>query len=490
MTGSDGAAGSGGGGEGDGRGGEGEGAEDEAPEMDGPLSPVGVGLADTAAGVPAPDAASDPRPPDAADGVAYASPSLNRVEFHVHPAPTSTEAEARLVYAQVRALREELLHGERSHLGVARNVRLLDRRVQGLVEALAAVGRGDDGDTDAPARDVDAILADIESLRESRAEIERVREPVVEAVDKFHVHSLLSADADVVDELLDRRASDEFVAKQARTFIRDHERTADYDSEVYERLEELYERAGWRVAEAAATAAFDVPVLVEAAVEPARALGIDVAGFETLPTARLRELLEERFAAAVAVAEAATADLDDRASVADLAEPIREAVAESTDRPAPERTLADVELPLLDVPAGSDVAGAPPGVGESDVIALDHTETPVGYLLAGAFRTVGDFGGALYITPDGEWQWAVNPWVADEAVDVDIPNIGRYDQLWAHATVAHGLGVQLSGRGRDGRPRAVVCTLCERSPTGHCGTDGCAFADLVDGVNLALERSR
>jgi len=461
-----------------------------------PTLPVGIGLADVAAGVASEVyAESDDRPDDATGGLAYASPSLNRVEFHVHPDPQDDQGESLLVAAQAKTMREELLHGERSHLGVARNIRLLDRRVQHLLESLAALGNGSDetgaGDTGLDPDDVRAIRSEITDLRSQRAAIESAREPAVEAVDKFHVHTLLSDESDVLDDLIEGQNSDEFIQDQARRYV---ERMVDggddgdvagaeyHDPRVYEDLKRVYEELGWRVAEAAATAAFDVPYLLEAVAEPARELGVAVEEFETVPTGELESVLEERFDAAVAVAETATADLPEDASDAELTGAIRTRITERTDRPIPRRTPSDVSMPLLDVPARRDTATGPPGVGESKVTALQHAETPVGYLLAGAFRTVGDFGGALYVTPDGQWQWAINPWVAGSEIDIDLDGLDSYDTLWAHTYVRYRLAEQLG----EPLPRRVRCPLCARSPTSACGSEGCAFENLIDGVNEAL----
>jgi hypothetical protein len=239
------------------------------------------------------------------------------------------------------------------------------------------------------------------------------------------------------------------------------------------------------VTEAAATAASDVPFLVDEVVDPARELGIDVEPFETVSTAALVDVLAQRFDVATGVVVEATADFGDEATVTDLADPIREAVATRTDRPSPSRTPAGLDLPLLDVPARDDGSG-PPGVGDSDASALNHVETPTGYLLTGAFRTVGDFGGTFYLTPDGEWQWALNPWVADEQVDVDIEGLDTYGRLWCHAVVTWGMAYQLIKSDRT--PRQVDCPLCVHSPSGTCGATDCAFRDLRSGVEGALER--
>jgi hypothetical protein len=428
------------------------------------------------------------RPADAGDGWAYAFPSLNRFEFHRTPDPDGLEGRALVVAAQVKSLREELLHGERSHLGVARTIRLLDRRVQEAVEELAALGRATTtgaGGSEGEATAVRELLSEIATVRSRRAEIARVREPVVEAVDKFHVHALLSGEGDVLADLIDRRTSDEMVRTDAKRFVERAIAERDdadgyHDKRVYDDLERLYETHGWTVAEAAATAAFDVPFLVETAADPARASGVDVAAMTTIPTEELGRVLRERFDAARAVAEEVPRPAD--ATVAELAAPIRTAVAERTDRPAPTRTLADVSLPLLDVPARRATGD---GAGGVDATALNHADTAVGYLLAGAFRTVGDFGGALYVTPDGEWEWAINPWVADRPVAVGIDGVDTYDRLWAHASLAFNLAAQLDA---DPRPRAVACSLCDRTRSGHCGPEGCAFADTVAGVNAALAR--
>jgi hypothetical protein len=484
-----------------------DGEDEEKKEKEEVNLPIGIGLADTVGGAVARRRTADDELPDDAEekGLAFASPSLNRVEFHVHPDPEEAQDRGLLVAAQVKTLREELLHGERSHLGVARNVRLLDRRVQALLEKLAAIGRKAGGqevtgdDTGPNPASVQAVLSDIADLRSQRADIETAREAVVEAVDKFHVYALLSEQDEVLDDLIERRTSDEFIQDYARKRIQemieggddggadgdDHDGAGEeeyYDEHVYEDLETVYNDLGWKVAEAVATAAFDVPFLLDEVVDPARELGIDVDTFVTVSTSELEGVLADRFAAALDVAREATADLPDDAPVGDLAEPIRTAIAEQTDRPNPDRTLSDVPMPLLDVPARRETAGGPPGVGESDVTALTHTETAVGYLLAGAFRTVGDFGGALYITPDGEWQWAINPWVANEKVDIEIEGVDTYDRLWAHASVCYSVAEQLG----DPPRRVVECTLCERSPSGTCGPEGCAFTELIDGVNAAM----
>jgi len=452
-----------------------------------PAGPVGIGLADSTAR--AETEPSDRLPPDAAEGLAYASPSLNRVEFHVHPDRETANGQATVVATQVKTLREELLHGERSHLGVARNVRLLDRRVQRLLEDLAAHGRSTTGsDPDADAGVVEETLASLSELRSRRAAITRAREPVVEAVDKFHVHALLDDEETVLEDLIDGRTSDQFIADAAREVVQrmidSGEGDGYHDETVYDALERLYEASGWRVAEATATAAFDIPYLLAAVAEPARDLGIDTGGFETVPAAELRTVLDERFQIAVDVADGATADAPENATVTELADRIRSAIEERTDRKTPERTPSAVSLPLLDVPARRD-RDAPPGADGSDATALDHVETPVGYFLAGAFRTAGDFGGALYVTPEGEWSWAINPWVADQPVDVGIDGVDTYDRLWAHAAVCHSVAAQLVDEDRS----RVACSLCARSGPGTCGPEGCSFASLIDGVNAALAAS-
>jgi hypothetical protein len=459
------------------------------------------GYASAGAAVPQPETGPNAKLPDdvrRAPAVAY--PSVKATEFHVDPAPSSAEGQTRLLYAQVTALREELLHGERSRLGVARNVRVLDRRIQQLLEELAALGDADGGDTGR----VRSLLYEVDELRHHRQEIQDASEPFVEAIDKFHIHSLLGdgTDESVLEDLLAAEDPPESVRRAVRRTLRDHHQevisgSAESDiydnmaaiADIYADLEDLYERSDWRVAEAAATAATDVPFLLEDVVDPARELGFDVGSTETVATDALADVLADRFDVATNVALEATADYGDDAAVTDLAEPIRAAIAARTDRPSPSRTPADLALPLLDVPARDNASG-PPGVGESDASALNHVETPTGYLLTGAFRTVGDFGGVLYLTPDGEWQWALNPWVADERVDIDIAGIDTYGRLWCHAVVAWGMAYQLTSRGTRSEqiPREVDCPLCAHSPSSACGTDGCAFRDLRSGIAAAIER--
>ena len=435
---------------------------------------------------------------DAERAPAVAYPSLKATQFYVDPAPSTAKGQTRLLHVQVTALREELLHGERSRLGVARNVRLIDRRIQEILSELAMLGDPDRSADGTDTERIGELLTEVSELRTHRVEIQHVSEAFVEAIDKFHIHSLLGDGAtdSVLEDLLVEQDPPDSVRQAVRLTLESHREAVisgtteselyddmDAISEIYADLESLYEAASWRVTEAAATAATDVPFLIESVAEPARKLGYDISTFERVPVSSLGDILAERFAVATDVAASVAADHPEDASVSDLADSIRDAVAARTDRPSPERTLADLTLPLLDVPA-RDEQGGPPGVGESDASALKHTDTPIGYLLTGAFRTVGDFGGVVYRTPEGEWQWALNPWVADDPVDVAIDGVESYGRLWCHNFVAWAIAFQLDRN--DRHPSAVACTLCAHSPDGFCGPSGCAFHDLRSGIDAAL----
>lgn len=460
---------------------------------DEPVPPLGDGFASASAERPASDAGPDGETSEYGDaGDAFAYPSLNLVEFHVDTAPgeweevsplelTDEESDAlvRLLYTQIKALREELLHGTRSDLGIARNVRLLDRRVQDLVAELAAIGRGDtDGDP----------TQIVESLRELvalRADLHDARELAIETVDKFHIDSLLTQEEAVVDDLLERLAPHELFVEDVRALLEEQfasEKQNIADETQYEALVELRDETSWRLAEATARAAADVPFLIEELRPAAEAVGVDVDAFETVRLATVEETLHRRLDVALDVAEDATADVPDDATASVLAAPIRAAVDERTGQSESDLRPRDIPLPLLDVPSQND-GDEFHGSDSGDARALTETQTAVGYFLAGAFRTVGDFGGAVYRTPEGTWQWALNPWVGDADVTEDSLPEHTYGRLWCHNYFTHSVAQQIATLERD----EVACPLCDRSPHGHCGDTGCEFTDLRAGIDRALE---
>jgi len=466
------------------------------PEDDaGAVPPLGDGLAAAGSQLPPPDADPDVTVPETVEqAVAYAYPALNVVEFHVDTAPGELEdvspleltarrrdALLRLLYTQVKALREELLHGTRSALGATRNVRLVDCHVQRLVDDLAAVGAGE---SDASVAETVARLTDLVDLR---ASLQAAQEESVETVDKFHVDSLLGREDGVLEALLEQQAPHDLFVDDVRTLLEEQlaaERRAHADERQYHALVELRDRAGWRLAEASARAAADVPVLVSEVVDSARAVGLDVEPFETVPLAAFAATLSRRLDVAVEVAESVTAEVPADAPTAALVDPIRAAVDAETGRDGGERRPAEIPLPLLDVPADGP-ADAVRGSSEADADALAETETAAGYLLAGAFRTVGDFGAAVFLTPAGEWQWAVNPWAGTRGVDTDVgDDVRTYERFWAHNYLSHSVARQVAAAG--GRPERIDCPLCARSADGHCGVGGCGFETLRANVERAL----
>lgn len=459
------------------------------------VPPLGDGLAAAGSQLPPPDA--DPAvtlPEDVDQAVAYAYPALNVVEFHVDTAPGELDevspldlsaerrdALLRLLYTQVKALREELLHGTRSELGTARNVRLVDYHVQRLVDDLAAVGAGE---SDASVADLVGQLTDLVTLRSS---LQAAQEESVETVDKFHVDSLLTQEDGVLEDLLERQAPHELFVDDVRTLLEEQlasERATHADEEQYRALVDLRDRGGWRLAEATALAAADVPFLVEEVVDSARVMGVDVDAFETVPLSDLEDTLARRLDVAIEVAEAATADVPADAPTETLVERIREAVDAETGRDGAEQRPAELALPLLDLPA--DGAGdAFQGASEPDADALAETETATGYFLAGAFRTVGDFGAAVFLTPGGEWQWVVNPWAGNLRVDTEVgEDVRTYERFWAHDYLCHSVARQIAAAG--GRPDRIDCPLCARSAGGHCGIGSCGFASLRADLRRAL----
>ncbi len=464
-----------------------------APEEDRSVPPLGDGLAAEGSQLPPPDVDSGVELPDDVDqAAAFAYPALNLVEFHVDTSPGELEdvsplelsrerrdALLRLLYTQVKALREELLHGTRSALGATRNVRLVDYHVQLLVDDLAAVGAGR---SDAAVDDLVGTLTDLVDLR---AGLEAAQEESVETVDKFHVDSLLTGEDDVLADLLERQAPHHLFVDDVRTLLEEQlaaERRAHADEDQYRALVALRDRAGWRLAEAAARAAADVPFLVEEVVPSARAAGVDVEAFETLPLSDLAETLSARLDAAIEVAASATADVAEDAPTEALVDPIRAAVDAETGHDGAEYRPADVPLPLLDVPARGP-GDAFRGSSESDAEALAETETAAGYFLAGAFRTVGDFGAAVFLTPEGEWQWAVNPWASNLGVDVEVgDDVRTYERFWAHNYLSHSAARQIAAGGRE----RIDCPLCARSAGGHCGVGECGFTALRGDLVRAL----
>jgi hypothetical protein len=457
-----------------------------------PVPPLGDGFASTGVDVSATNAS-----PDRGDqaygenGDAYAYPSLNLVEFHVDTAPGAfadigpldlTDAESnalvRLLYTQIKALREELMHGTRSRLGITRNVRLLDRRVQELVADLASIGAGD---TDGNPREIAESLRDLVALR---ATLQDAQEVTVETVDKFHIDSLLTQEDAVVEDLLERLAPHELFVQDVRTLLEDQladEKEAIADETQYEALLDLRDRASWRLAEAAARAAADVPFLVDELRPAGAAVGLELTAFETLPVDAVEETLSHRLDIALEVAETATADFEADATASALEAPIRAAVDARTGRDSGHRRLSDVSLPLLDMPSRNE-SDEFHGTESGNARALTETETAVGYFLAGAFRTVGDFGGAVYRTPEGGWQWAINPWVRNLGVEIESLPVRTYGRFWSHNYFSHSVAQQIAAGDRS----EVACPLCARSQAGDCGVDGCGFAESRSAIDRAL----
>lgn len=367
------------------------------------------------------------------------------------------------------AFQEELMHSARQRLGLVRALGLLDRY---KVRSFYAHLRGE--------RPLGPTVKRIRDADRAWTQLYEGAENLIETVDKFLTQQALQYDIEIrhiAERFGDSDTDIEEYADQLREKRdRQHSRITDKEEygreykRIYRRLELLTDEHGYRTTLSVVDAALDLPF----AVEP-----VSVDGVPTLPAATVDPV--ERFKRALKLAfKGITSEEKLRTQLWQMRE-------QGRDRAGPPATFRDVSMPLLDVPLNLSTTA---GSNERALRAMNQAPTVMAYVLSGAFRGTGAFGGAFYNITSNETGWLVNPFVANKPVDVK--HAADYAELWerrffGRRVVSQLLSYARSDDGMTGGDR-VTCRLCTWTRGDRkCGGSECAYSAYVKRVNELRE---